>query len=198
MEAERAATIWLRIYLSPFTWLDSFSRNKPEHSPRGCDRQKILPPSRPSKRWVAGWPTVAMSNLVTAVGRQPFYRSAAWNDDVAGAVLRPRAGIARGATLPACCPGLRQWHHHFDERTVVVMVVHVRRGQDENHRRQPMSALDPYPGLSPIPPTPLTTAAGTIHERRGARVCLVRHWRRSDSLTAFTEFVSKAACKRDR
>jgi hypothetical protein len=65
-------------------------------------------------------------------------------------VLRPRAGIARGTTLAACSPGLHQWHHHFDERTVVVMVVHVRRGEDENHRRQPMSALDPYPGLSPI------------------------------------------------
>jgi hypothetical protein len=113
-------------------------------------------------------------------------------------VLRPRAGIARGATLAACCPGLRQGHHHFDNRTVVVMVVRVRRREDENHRRQPMSALDPYPCLFPILPTP--SHRRRRHNTREVRLSRRpwRHRQQSDSLTAFTEFVTEAARKRDR
>jgi hypothetical protein len=57
VEGESTATVWLRIYVSLFTGLDSFSRNKPEHSPRAAiDRKRCRRPAPQNVGWLAGQP----------------------------------------------------------------------------------------------------------------------------------------------
>jgi len=83
---------------------------------------------------VTAGPAVAVSQLMAPVGAQIAHRTAARDDDVAGAALRPRAAIGRRAHARAQPPGLGQRQHVLDHGPVVGVQVLRRRFENEiNH-----------------------------------------------------------------
>ena len=101
--------------------------------PTGADNSASL--GSGLEMWVVRRPAIAVRDLVAAVGSQRFHWATSRNNNHAGSVLSPRAGIGKGTALGAEGAGLRERHDPLNHVAPIGMVIHVRRGKYENHRQ---------------------------------------------------------------